>query len=82
MYRHHVLISVFGFNKIEASNKVLDLLNCYKKKRIFIVAVVGANNRYEVEVEYLDGYEQSVYFPSEDFEYEQNVDKKILKHEI
>ena len=80
MTRHHDLINVFAINKIEARKKVLELLHSYQKKKITIMAVEGADNHYEVEVQYYDEYDICSVFVSEDFKEVEDSEALSLKY--
>ena len=82
MFKHHDLIDIYANNKADAKQKAIEFLSSYQKKDIFIIGVEGANNHYEVEVQYYDKYEDNAVFISTDYKLLLESDIKSLKLKI
>lgn len=79
MYKHHDLISINANNKMEARQKTVEFLTSYQKEDIVILGVEGANNHFEVEVQYYDRYESNSVFNTLDFIFLKEEDIQTLK---
>ena len=77
MYKHTDLLRLVADNKAHAKEKAKDFLLDYDKKNIYIGAVQGTRNIYDVFVAYTDNYEECSVYSSKDLSMYKHVD--VLK---